>query len=194
VEAPVAVHESGGGEDVKMRMEVQVVAEGLNRGDGGESAIGKLEPDPHPVLEALDGGGEEMVEELAALAENAADGFRHREDELPVRHVEAEDAGDPVAGGSDFALMAARTKVPSLAGEGEEAFVSAVGTLEPGESGGEVSAAVELTDDVNGVVAEGAMDGAMALFIAHDEIGPAVMDDLPEGRSTGTARAVDGGH
>jgi hypothetical protein len=84
--------------------------------------------------------------------------------------------------------------VPRLAGEGEEALVPAVGALEPGESGGEVAAAVELANYGYGVVAQRAVDGAVAFFVACDEIGPAVMDDLPQGRGAGTARAIDGGH
>jgi len=135
-----------------------------------------------------------MVEELASFAENATDGFGHGEDELPVRHVEAEDAGNPFADGSDFALMTTRTKVARLAGEGEEALVSAIRALEPGESRGEVAAAVELADDVDGVVTKRTVDGAVAVFVACLEVGPGMMDDLPEGRGSGTARAVDGGH
>ena len=135
-----------------------------------------------------------MVEELAALAENAAEGFRHGEDELPVWHVEAEDAGNPFACLADFALMTARTEVAGLARKSEEALVPAVRALEPRETGGEVAAAVELADDGDGIGAERAVDGAMALFVAGDEIGPAMMDDLPKGRGAGTARAVDRGH
>jgi hypothetical protein len=122
-----------------------------------------------------------MIEELASFAENATDGFGHGEDELPVRHVEAEDAGNPFAGGSDVALMTTRTKVARLAGEGEEVLVSAVRTLEPRETGGEVAAAMELADDLDGIVAERAVDRAVALFVAGDKIGPAVVDDLPQG-------------
>jgi len=135
-----------------------------------------------------------MIEELAALAEDAAKGFRHRKHELAVRHLEAEDSGDPVAGLADFALMAARAEVARLAGEGEEALVAAVGTLEPRESGGEVSAAVELANDVNGVASQRAVNGAVAFLITGFEVGPAVVDDLPEGRGSGTARAVDRWH
>jgi len=72
--------------------------------------------------------------------------------------------------------------------------VPAVGALEPRESGGEVAAAMELADDVDGVVAEGAVGGAVALFVARDEFGPAMVDDLPERRGAGAARSVDGGH
>jgi hypothetical protein len=122
-----------------------------------------------------------MIEELASFAENATDGFGHGEDELPVRHVEAEDAGNPITGLADFALVTTRTKVPRLAGEGEEVLVSAVRTLEPRETGGEVAAAMELADDLDGIVAERAVDRAVALFVACDKIGPAVVDDLPQG-------------
>jgi hypothetical protein len=135
-----------------------------------------------------------MIEELAALAEDAAEGFRHRKHELPVWNIKAEDAGDPVAGLADFALMATWTEVARLAGEGEEALVAAVGTLEPRESGGEVSAAVELANDVNGVASQRAVNGAVAFLVTGFEVGPAVVDELPEGRGSGTARAIDGGH
>jgi uncharacterized MAPEG superfamily protein len=175
-------------------MKIQVVPEGLHGGDGGELALGQLEPDPHPVAQALDGRAEEVVEKFASFAEDASQGFWHREDELAVRHVEAEDARDPVAGLADFALMAARAEVAGLAGEGKEAFMPAVRTLEPGESSGEVSAAVELANDVNGVASQRAVNGAVAFLVTGLEIGPAMVHNLPQGRSTGTARAIDGRH
>jgi hypothetical protein len=68
-----------------------------------------------------------MVEQLASFAENATEGFGHGEDELPVRHVEAKNPGNPITGRADFALMAARAEVARLAGEGEEALVPAIG-------------------------------------------------------------------
>jgi hypothetical protein len=77
--------------------------------------------------------------------------------------------------------MTTRTKVARLAGEGEEVLVSAVRTLEPRETGGEVAAAMEQADDLDGIVAERAVDRAVVLFVAGDKIGPAVVDDLPQG-------------
>ena len=135
-----------------------------------------------------------MIEELAALSEDAAEGFRHGEDELPVWHFETNRAGNPLAGLEDLSLVATGTEVAGLAGEGKEAFMPAVRTLEPGESSGEVSAAVELANDVNGVASQRAVSGAVAFLVTGFEVGPAVVDDLPEGRGSGTARAIDGGH
>ena len=129
-----------------------------------------------------------MVEKFAPFAEDPAEGFRHRKHELPVRQVEAEDARDPVAGLTDFALMATRTEVAGLAGEGKEALVAAVGTLEPRESGGEVSAAVELANDVNGVASQRAVNGAVAFLITGFEVGPAVVDELTPSMQSGFAR------
>ncbi len=43
-------------------------------------------------------------------------------------------------------------------------------------------------------VREGAVDRAVAVFVARLEVGPEMMDELPEGRRSGTARAIDGGH
>ena len=181
VEASLSIHQPGGCEDVEMRVEVQVIAESLHGGDGGELAIGQVKSDPHPVAEALDGDAEEVVEELAALAEDAAEGFRHRKHELPVWHLEAEDAGDPVAGGADFALVATGAEMPRLAGEGEEALMAAAWALQPGESGGEVAAAVELAYDIDRVLAKRTVDRAVAFFVPSHEVRPAVMDDLPQG-------------
>ena len=132
VEAAFAVDEPGGGEDVEVGVEDEVVAEGLHGGDGGELAVGEVEAGAHPVAEALDGDVEEVVEELAAFAEDAAQGPGHGEDELAVRDVEADGVGDPVAGAADAALVAAGAEVAGLAGEGEEFFVAAVGALEAG--------------------------------------------------------------
>ena len=65
---------------------------------------------------------------------------------MAVRDFVANGGGDPVAGGADAALVTGWTKVAALAGEGEEAFVAAVGALESGEAGGEVAAAEEVAD------------------------------------------------
>jgi hypothetical protein len=53
---------------------------------------------------------------------------------------------------------------------------------------------MELADDLDGVLAQWAVNGAVALLVAGNKFGPGMMDDLPEGRGSGTARAVDGGH
>jgi hypothetical protein len=121
-----------------------------------------------------------MVEKFAPLSENSPQRFGHRKHKLPERHLEAEDAGDPVAGLTDFPLMAAWAEVPRLAGEGEEALVAAIGALEPGESGGKVTAAMELSDDGYGVVVEWPVDGAVAFLVACFEVGPAAVDELPQ--------------
>jgi len=152
-----------------MGMEIEIIAEGLHGGNGVELPVRQAKPRAHPVAQALDGSTEKMIEKLAPLAEDAAQWLWHGKHELPVGHLEAEDAGDPVAGGADFPLMAARAEMPCLAGEGEEALVPAVGTLKPGEPGGEVAAAMELTDDGYGVGAERTVNGAVAFLVAGFE-------------------------
>jgi hypothetical protein len=93
---------------------------------------------------------EEVGEELAAFAEDAAEVLGDGEDELAVGHFVADGGGDPVAGRADAALVARGAEVADLAGEGEEAFVTAVGALEPGEAGGEIAAAEEGFDGGGG--------------------------------------------
>jgi len=44
VKASVAIDQARSGEDVEMRMEVQIIAKGLHGGDGGELSIRQIEP------------------------------------------------------------------------------------------------------------------------------------------------------
>ncbi|HJM65149.1 MAG TPA: hypothetical protein QGF50_15640 [Roseibacillus sp.] len=102
MKATLAVVETGGGQDMEVRMEDEVVAKALHGGDGGELAVGKVEAGPEPVAQALDGSAEE---EVASLAKDAAQGTRHGEDELPVRHLVTDGVGDPMSSLADPALM-----------------------------------------------------------------------------------------
>ena len=54
----------------------------------------------------------------------------------------------PVASGTNASLVAGRTEVAGLAGEGEQPLMAAVGAFEARESGGEVAAAEEGFDGV----------------------------------------------
>ncbi len=135
-----------------------------------------------------------MVEELAPLAEDAAQGPGHREHELAMRHLEADLVGNPIAEGTDAALVAAGTEVSGLAGEGEEFLMAAVGALEPGESGGEIAAAVKLIDHGHGIPTQRTVSLAVTGFVVCDEIVPGIVDDLPEWRGAWSARAIDGRH
>ena len=135
-----------------------------------------------------------MIEELSSLAKDASQGFRHGEDELPVRHFETDGAGDPLAGLEDFSLVATRTEVAGLAGEGEQFFVSTVRALNAFKPGGEITAAVELLDNGDRVATKRAVDGTVGRFVSCLKIGPGMVDNVPERRGAGTARAIDGGH
>jgi hypothetical protein len=137
---------------------------------------------------------EEVGEELAAFAEDAAEHLWDGEHELAVGHFVADGGGDPVAGGADTALMAGRAEVAALAGEGEEAFVAAIGALEAGEAGGEVAAAEEGFDGGDGGRVERAEILAVPFFVVGEEFFPTVVDELPEGRGAGAAGLVNGGH
>ncbi len=167
---------------------------GEESGNGGELAVGKVEALAEPVAQGLDGHAVEEIEQVAALAEDAAQGTRHGKDELPVGHVMAEGMGNPVAGLAHPALVAGGAEVAALAGEGQQLLVAAIGALEAGESGGEVAAAVEFLDDVNGVGAKRPTGLAMGGSVVSEKLAPAVVDDLPEWRGAGAARAIDGGH
>jgi hypothetical protein len=194
MKSTLAVVETGGGEDVEVRMKDEVVAESLHGGDGCELAVREVETGPEPVAQALDGSAEEEVEEVASLAKDAAQGTRHGEDELPVGDLMADGVGDPVSGLADPALMAGGAEVAALAGESEELLMAAVGALEAGESGGEVAAAEEGLDGGDGGGAERTEGLPVVFFVVGEKIVPAVLDELPEGRGAGAAGLVDGRH
>jgi len=110
------------------------------------------------------------------------------DDPLP-KTVEAEEEFDfPVADEGAYGFHG------SLAGEGEGSFVSAVRAMEAEEARGEVAAAEEGLDGGDGAGTERPEGLAVAAFVGGEEIPPAVVDDLPQGRGTGTPWLVDGGH
>ena len=194
VEAAVGSEESVGSEDVEVRVEDEVVAEGVDGGDGAEFAVGELQSDAEGVAEGFGGGMEEVGEELAAFAEDATEDLGDGEDKLAVGNFVADGGGDPIAGRADAALVARGAEVAALAGEGEEAFVTAVGALEPGKAGGEVAAAEEGFDGGGGDRVERAEILAVPFFVVGEEFFPAVVDELPEWRGAGAAGLVNGGH
>jgi hypothetical protein len=94
---------------------------------------------------------------------------------------------DPCADVEGAALVAGGAEVAGFAGEGEQVLVAATGAEESGEAGGEVAAAEEALDMGDGVGTQGAHGGPVMLFVAGGEIVPAMVNQLPEGRSTGAA-------
>jgi hypothetical protein len=120
------------------------------------------------------------MKEVAALAEDAAEDFGDGEDELTVRDFVADGGGNPIGGLANAALMAGGAEVATFAGEGEEAFVAAVGAVEAEEAGGEVAAAKEIADGGEDVGAEWAEGGAVFFLVGGEEGFPSGGEELPE--------------
>ena len=195
VEAAVGGEESICGENVEMGVEDEVIAEGVGSGDGGEFSIREIEADAERIAERGGGGMEEVGEEVAAFAKDAAQDFGDGEDELTVGDFVADAGGNPVADGAGAALVTGGAEVAALAGEGEQAFVATVRALEAGEAGSEVAAAEEGLHGDDGGGAERTEGLPVVFFVVGEEGGPAVVDDLPEGRrSAGATGLVDGWH
>jgi hypothetical protein len=95
----------------------------------------------------------------------------------------ADAGGDPAAGAADAALVAGGAEVAALAGEGEQFFVTTVRAVEAGEAGGEVAAAEEGLDGGYSAGTERAEGIAVMLLVVREKVIPAVVNDLPEGRS-----------
>ena len=64
VESPIGGEESIGGQDMDMRMEDQVIAEGVDGGDGSNATVGKIETSAEGILEGGCGSVEEVGEEF----------------------------------------------------------------------------------------------------------------------------------
>jgi hypothetical protein len=143
VEATVGGEEAVGSEDMEMGVEDEVVAEGVDGGDGSDATVGKIEPCAEGVLEGGRGGVEQVGEKVAAFAEDATQDLGDGEDKLAVRNFAADRIGDPSSNGAGAALVADGAEVAAPAGEGEQVLVTAVGTLEAGEPGGEFTATEE---------------------------------------------------
>ena len=114
VEAALGVEESVGGKDVEVGMEDEVIAEGVDSGDGGEFPIGEIEAGAEGIAQGFGGGVEEVGEEVAAFAEDAAQDFGDGEDELAVGDFVADAGGNPVANGAGAALVAGGAEVAAL--------------------------------------------------------------------------------
>tara|TARA_B110000879_G_scaffold116820_1_gene155444 strand:- start:91261 stop:91647 length:387 start_codon:yes stop_codon:yes gene_type:complete len=128
---------------MEVGVEDEVVAEGVHGGDGSDATVGKIEPCAEGVLKGGRGGVEQVGEEVAAFAKDTAQGLGDGEHKLAVGNFVADGIGDPSSNGAGAALVAGGAEVAALAGEGEQAFVTAVGTLEAGEAGGEFTATEE---------------------------------------------------
>ena len=181
VEFAFCIEEAIGCEDVDVGVEEEVVAKGVDGGCGGDAALGEVEPGAEGVAQGVDGRLEEMVEEVAAFAEDAAEDFWDGEDVLAVGDGLADGGGDPGADLQGAALVAGGTEVAGFAGEGKEVLVAAVGAVVASEAGGDVATAKELLDVGDGFWAQGAHGGAVVGFVAGNELVPGVVDELPEG-------------
>lgn len=194
VEATLEVKQAVGGKDVEMRMKEEIIAESVDGGDSGEAAIGEVETGAEGFEQGVGGGFEQEMEQVAALAEDAAQDFRDGENELAVWDFVTDGGGYPLGALADAALVAGGAEVAALAGEGEEAFVAAIRAVEAEETGGKIAAAEEIAHGGEDIGTERPHGGTVAFFIAGKEGIPSGSDDLPERRGTGAAGLVDGRH
>jgi hypothetical protein len=194
VEGAVGGEEPVSGEDMQVGMEDEVVSEGVNGGNGSEFALREVETGAKVVAEAFGGSAKEKGEMGSAFAEDAAENLGNGEDKLAMRDFVADGGGDPFAGAAYAALVAGGAEMAAFAGEGEESLVATIGTLEAGETGGEVAATEKGFDGGDGLASERAETFAMSGFVLGEEVIPAVVDELPKGRGAGPPGLVDGGH
>jgi len=119
MEGSVRGEESVGCENVKVGVKNEVVAKGVDGGNGTDASVGKIESCAEGILEGGCGCMEKVGEQVASLTENATQDSGDGEHELPVRDIMADTCGDPAAGTADATLVAGGAEVAALACEGE---------------------------------------------------------------------------
>jgi hypothetical protein len=106
VEATLEVKQAVGCKDVEMRMEEEIIAESVDGGHSGEAAIGQVETGAEGFEQGVGGGFVQEMEQVAALAEDAAQDFRDGENELAVPDFVTDGGGYPLGAQADAALVA----------------------------------------------------------------------------------------
>jgi hypothetical protein len=146
VEMAVGGEEAVGGEDVEVRVEDQIVAEGVDGGDGSEFAIGEIEAGAEDNLESSCRGVEEMGKQLAALAEDAAQDAGDGEDELAVQRGPYAGEGGQVDHGVE--ALVGQHALADVAVVEPDTFRQWLLGRDHVEGGDQVPGDVELSDDV----------------------------------------------
>ena len=89
VEAIFRIDQARGAENVQVRMEAEIISEGLDSSDGGQLSAWEIETSPHPVTQGFDRDVEEKGEQFSPLPKDAAEDFGNRKDDLAVWDIEA---------------------------------------------------------------------------------------------------------
>jgi len=162
-------------------VEDEVVAKGVDGGHGSNFAVRQAKLDAEHVSDGFNGALKEEADQAPALAKDAAQHLGYGEDELTMRHGVADGARNPPTGGTHAPLVTSRAEVALLAGESEQALVTAVGAFQTGEAGGQVPATHEGLDRGLSSEVERPQKLAVLGFVMGKKLAPAVMHHLPQG-------------
>lgn len=146
MEPAVGVEDSGGGDDVDVRVPEEKIAESLESHDKPGLAGGTVGAEAKPGGDGEMSGVVEVIEQRAVPEEERADEPGHREHDVAMGHGCADGVGDEGPLDERAPLVAARAEAALFAGEGEEELVAAVRTMQPRETGVEVAAIEEFLD------------------------------------------------
>jgi len=178
-EAAIGCEGAVGHQAVKMRMEVNELAEGLNGDDGAGDHIVAAEGGAVNFKHGLPGEDRQALEQRAVIAEEDAQALGHGKDELAMRDVIADVVGDMQAQEDGPLLMARRADAALLTGKRDEELVAAIGAADAGEAAVQVAAGQKGVDGFGDDGAEvavlagvaGRVDGAeVRKVIAHKAV------------------------
>jgi hypothetical protein len=89
VEAIFQINQAHGAENVQVRVEAEIISEGLDSSNGSQLSTWEIETGPHPVTQGFDRHVEEKGEQFSPLPKDGAEDFGNRKDDLAVWDIEA---------------------------------------------------------------------------------------------------------
>jgi hypothetical protein len=132
-----------GNEDVQVRVEVEVIAEGLDGNDDAGLAGRRAKAGANHVAQALPCGLAQIRQQVAVELKAFAQPLRDGDHDLPVGHLPHDLVPDKLPELLHFLLVATRAEVALLATEGDQVIMSAVIAVQTGEAAAEVAAGLE---------------------------------------------------
>jgi hypothetical protein len=190
MEQAVACEQAVGNHRVQVRVEIQVLAKGVDGHDYTGEAVGQVQGGLHVFQQARVGDVAEFLEQGAVETEVRAQHLGDAEGEVTVRDGEQDRLGDQRAEKLDLLLVAGGAEPAAFAGEGQQVFVLAMVAPDAGEAVFEVAAVHELVHDLGDDRAQKAVAGLETLFVGGKKGVEVPGQALPERRGAGFAGAV----
>jgi hypothetical protein len=192
VEGVAADERTVGNQDMQVRVEVKVVAKGLNGDDHTGLAVGCSKAGANHVAQALPRRLAQIRQQVAVKLKAFAQPLRDGDHDLSVGHFPHDLVPDKLPELLHFLLVATRAEVSLLAAEGDQVIVSAMIAMQPGEAAAQVAADREGVQRLADFRAEISVPLLEPRLVVPLKFFSVLRQALPQRRGPGTARTVEG--